>query len=109
GAFQRVGQLLELTHDLLGLRPLRRNRRRVGKGRNCSREGKADSSKNVRRLPQLTNDDPPRGNGTGAPGGAGTSRCGRLAMYSDKRQWQNCAYPLGNLFLSALIEGVPPS
>ena len=82
---ERVGQLLQLPHDLLRLCSLRRDRR-IRKRRNCRQEGQTDPCENVRRQPQPTNDNSRTGSGTGAPGGAGTSRGGRLAMCSDQRQ-----------------------
>ena len=84
-ALERVGELLQLPHDLLRLCSLRRDRR-VRKCWDCRQEGTTDPCENVRRLSQPTNDEPRFGGGTGAPGGAGTSRGGRLAMCSDQRQ-----------------------
>ncbi len=74
-ALERVGELLQLRHDLLRLGPLRRHRG-VGKRRDCRQKSDADPRENVRRLSQPTNDNPRIGDGTGAPGGAGTSRGG---------------------------------
>ena len=99
GTLERVRKLLQLPHDLLRLCSLRRDRR-VRKCRDCRQEGKTDPCENVRRLPQPTNNNPQFGGGTGAPGGAGTSRGGRLAMCSDHRQ-RVCRKPARNLFISA--------
>ena len=59
------------------------------------------TSENVRRLSQPTNDNPLDGAGTGAPGGAGTSRVRRLAMFSDDRQRKICVKQPQNLSFSA--------
>src|SRR5262249_45524346 len=72
------------AHNLLSLCTLRRNG--VGECRDCRQKSEADAQKNVRRPSQATNDDPRVGGGTGAPGGAGTSRRARLATFSDERQ-----------------------
>ena len=80
----------ELCHDLLRLRPLRRNRG-VGERRDCGQKGHADPGEKVRRLSQPTNDDPRTGDGTGAPVGAGASRGGSVPRSTDNRQFTNCA------------------
>lgn len=68
-----IGELLELTLNLLRLRTLRVNRG-VGKRWDCRQEGETDPCENVRRPSLPTNDNPLAGGGTDAPGGAGTSR-----------------------------------
>jgi len=64
---------------MLDLRELLRRRVVLRTGaleriRDCRQKSDADPRKYVRRLSQPTNDNPRSGNGTGAPGGAGTSR-----------------------------------
>ena len=70
--------------------------RRVGERWDCRHKGDADPRENVRRLPQPTYDKPLIGAGTGAPGGAGTSRVQEASRLSGRpstgylpKSWQN--------------------
>src|SRR6185437_11474570 len=73
GLLELIRQLGELAHHLLRFGTLRGDRG-VGKRRDCRQKGDADPHEYVRRLSQPTYDNPLAGAGTGAPGGAGTSR-----------------------------------
>ena len=64
--------------------------RRVRKRRNCGYQSASRSRENVRRLSQPTNDNPLLGGGTGAPGGAGTSRVGQASSVAGRRQPRTC-------------------
>src|SRR5581483_8224865 len=87
---ERVGEPHQLRLRLLRLRTLRADRGRRKRRHRCAQRKRECRKKacreNVRRLSRLTNNDPLAGDGTGAPGGAGTSRCGSVPTFPDERQ-----------------------
>ena len=107
-ALEVIREAAQLTHHLLGLGPLRRHRG-VGKCRHCRRQGDADHRKYVWRLSQATNECPLLGAGTGAPGGAGTSRRQDVSRPSGRLRQKNHPNPAPNLCKSARSTvGSPP-